>query len=130
MARILHSQNKSHLIQIDGEYTYVTARDYLINKAYADEHNVIRWESNNRIPFEDMLMEAGVDLGVRRMCETIRDNETQSAISQYIAAQAAFEKDTSPEAMAIKREQEFERRAAFGEGAEVMDVFSGRRYWT
>jgi hypothetical protein len=118
----------TRLTKIDGEWAYITEREYVEMNAYADEDNILRWDSNGRVVPYDVLRTAGYDEEFRAQCREVEERENSEMIQEYIQQQREFDADTSLEAMAIKREQAWERRAAFGEGAEVVDVFSGRKY--
>jgi hypothetical protein len=120
----------TRLTKIDGEWAYITEREYVEMNAYADEDNILRWDSNGRVVPYDVLRTAGYDEEFRAQCREVEERENSEMIQEYIQQQREFDADTSSEAMAIKREQAWERRAAFGEGAEVVDVFSGRKYRT
>lgn len=115
-----------YTIKVDGEYRQVDAKGYLYHGAYVDDNDIIRWESNDNVPPDDCLKDAGVPFKERYLCSQVRDAEQAAFIADYIKAQEELEADTSPEAMDIKRERDFERRAAFGEGVEVVDVFTGQ----
>ena len=95
---------------------------------YIDETNsatgaVIRWNSNDRIPFEDMLQNF-VDAGwitaqeLRNSVEQ-RVEEDRVAIEQY---------RNRKNRRAPSAEELFEMRAAFGAGARVVDVLTGEVY--
>ena len=124
----------TRLTKIDGEWAYITEREYVEMNAYAydegDGISILRWKSNSRVVPNDVLRTAGYDEEFRAQCREVEERENSEMIQEYIRSQREFEADTSSEAMAIKREQAWERRAAFGEGAEVVDVFSGRKYRT
>jgi hypothetical protein len=120
----------TRLTKIDGEWAYVTEREYVEMNAFADEDDILRWASNGRVVPYDVLRTAGYDEEFRDQCQEVEERENSEMIQAYIQQQREFDADTSSEAMAIKREQAWERRAAFGEGAEVVDVFSGRKYRT
>jgi hypothetical protein len=90
---------------------------------YVDETNseagpVVRWTSNDRIPFDDMLDRFLMDGLITPLqmvnSMTQRDVEVGALIAEYRANY------TPPDA-----EQRSEMRAAFGEGVTVVDVFSG-----
>ena len=86
-------------------------------------NGVVRWKSNGRVPFADCLEDAiaggvaGIDLAA---CAAARDADTTAFLAEYRRNQPA-----EPSA-----EERFEARAAFGEGVEVVDVLSGRRFRT
>lgn len=93
---------------------------------YIDETNsetgpVVRWNTNDRIPFPDMLQnfrEAGwIDAQTERNSLDQRKVEDRKAIEAY----RANYKGPSEEEM-------FEMRAAFGAGAKVVNVLTGHSY--
>ena len=100
------------------------------SEAYEDynEAGVIRWCSNDRcVPLDMCEKMQWYNMDAQRAAD---ERDTSAFIAAYKQQQAAFEADTSPEAMAAKAEQDFERRAAFGPGVEVVNVVTGRRYKT
>ena len=88
---------------------------------------VCRWDSNGRIPFEDMLNDFR-DLGlISQQVVTnslaTREIEDRAFLKEYVEAQ----KNRSPEAIA---EERAEARAAHGVGVKLVNVFSGETYTT
>lgn len=93
--------------------------------ANLDSYGVPRWISNNRVPMDDMLS-CWVELGLisesqRNFSNYIRKMENEQAMEAYAREKASQEAST---------EEEFEMRAAFGPGAEVVDIITGRKYRT
>ena len=90
---------------------------------------VHRWDSNGRcVPRH--LMERWARLGWVSAAEVVatrtqEEVDNEAFMRQYAADQAAFLR--TPEGQEARREQVAEMRAAFGEGAEVVDVISGLR---
>lgn len=86
------------------------------------ENGVVRWNSNDNVPFDDMLFDfvciGAIDEATRERSNEARKADTAAFCAEYRKAQA----NRKPSA-----EELFEMRAAFGEGAEVVDVISGRR---
>jgi hypothetical protein len=87
---------------------------------YAD--GVVLWQSNDRVPFEDMLTdfaEAGFIsfIDVRRSLE-YKEKQDAEAIAEYIAARANRTQEQI-------EEERFEMRAAFGAGEKVVNVITG-----
>lgn len=87
---------------------------------YAD--GVVMWQSNDRVPFEDMLTdfaEAGFIsfIDVRRSLK-FKEEQDRIAIEEYIEARANRTREQIEEEM-------FEMRAAFGEGETVVNVLTG-----
>lgn len=81
----------------------------------------VRWKSNDRVPFDDML-ECFQILGwitqqERDNSNHARDVDTAAFIAEY---RANYRGPTA--------EQRAEARAAFGAGAEVVDVITGCSY--
>lgn len=96
------------------------------DRFYIDETNsksgpVVRWNSNNAIPFSDMLEQfhmAGWIDGVTRLNSTAqRVKEDAEAIARYRANYRG-----------PSEEERFEMRAAFGAGAKVVNVLTGDSY--
>ena len=88
---------------------------------------VVRWNSNNNVPFEDMLTdfaEAGfipfVTIGTSLEA---REVDNKAFFAEYRKAQA----NRTEEQIA---EQRFEARAAMGPGVEMVNIFTGERYTT
>lgn len=88
---------------------------------------VVRWNSNNNVPFEDMLTdfaEAGfipfVTVGTSLEA---REVDNKAFFAEYRKAQA----NRTEEQIA---EQRFEARAAMGPGVEMVNIFTGERYTT
>ena len=82
---------------------------------------VLTWKSNGRSPMDDMLA-AWVVLGIitreqARATSEARQTETAAFLADYRA------NPPQPDA-----EQLAEMRAAFGPGAEVVNVITGQRY--
>ena len=93
---------------------------------YIDETNevsgpVVRWVSNNAIPFEDMLQRfvlAG-DITETEMVNSLiqRKIEDRVAIEAYVAQRQKY---------GYTNEEKFEMRAAFGD-EEIVDFFTGKK---
>jgi hypothetical protein len=72
------------------------------------------------------LLDAG--LVTYEQCQTtevVRVAHEKAFLKDYVEQQEKFWND--PEFEDARREQEFEMRAAFGEGAEVVNVLTGRK---
>lgn len=80
---------------------------------------VLRWKSNDavvpRFVYDEAFVVCPPEQGAAY------DTETSRFISKYRASQAA---------RAPSAEEQFEMRAAFGPGVDVVDVLSGRRHRT
>jgi transcriptional regulator with XRE-family HTH domain len=91
------------------------------HRFYLDQNQVVRWESNNQVPFADMLSKIAMafpEVTPQVIKESIktREAEVAKAIGRYQSV------DHEPSA-----EELFEMRAAFGEGETVVNVFTGRK---
>ena len=88
---------------------------------------VVRWNSNNNVPFEDMLTdfaEAGFIPFVTVVTSLeAREVDNKAFFAEYRKAQA----NRTEEQIA---EQRFEARAAMGPGVEMVNIFTGERYTT
>jgi len=91
------------------------------SKAYRDDH-VIRWTSNDRVPFDDMLFDfltlGLIDRQEFEMSNQCQKNEARVSIAKYREAM----KNHVPTG-----EELFEMRAAFGEGETVINVITGKK---
>nr|NDG05699.1 hypothetical protein [Oxalobacteraceae bacterium] len=96
------------------------------DKFYVDETSAkfgphVRWNSNDRVPFDDMLecfQHLGwIDLQTRENSTRARDADTAAFLAEY----RANYRGPSEEELA-------EARAEFGAGATVVNVFTGHRY--
>ena len=94
------------------------------NKAYLDNDCIVRWKSNDRVPFADMLADfVEARLITQRVAddsEMIRQDEVTKFIGEYKKAQAL----KTPEQ---KAEEMFEMRAAFGPGETIVNVITGEK---
>lgn len=93
--------------------------------AYVDTFGAVRWNSNDRIPFDDMLEEmaaAGAEFNMTE-CQVTRKIEEKAFLAEYIEAR----KNISEEQ---KREEAYERRAAFGPGETIVNIITGETYKT
>ena len=95
--------------------------------AYLDEKCIVRWQSNNRIPFADMLhtfvIARLITQEVADDSEVLRQEEENDFLTAYIKAR----KNRTPEQ---KAEEAYEMRAAFGPGETVVDIFTGEKVST
>jgi len=96
------------------------------NDAYLDDKCIVRWKSNNMIPFEDMLHEftsAGyIHPNVATDSELLRQEE----VSAFLADYRDYQSNRPAEQIA---EERMEARAAMGPGVEMVNVFTGEK-WT
>jgi imidazoleglycerol phosphate dehydratase HisB len=100
-----------------------TARDRLEADAYQDAAGVWRWKSNDAVPFDQLLAEAGIDYETRSRCRAAREIDVERQLEDYRRAQAS----RTPEEIA---EQRAMARAAQGPGVEIVDIVTGEKYTT
>jgi len=86
--------------------------------AVQDAQGIYRWATNGRIPFDDLLADAGLTVAQRQAHTIARDRENAIFAAEYRKAHA-----NRP----ISAEQRAEMRAAFGTGTTVVNVMTGRR---
>ena len=111
-------------------FTATGVEDVRDSDAYMlhSEPGVIRWvSSDNCVPLDICENMDWYDMDNQRAAN---DADLTKFIAQYKRSQAEFDARTDPEAEAIRAEQAFERRAAFGPGEEVVDIITGKRYTT
>jgi hypothetical protein len=111
--------NNKELAMIDAKYK---------TQFYVDETNeltgpVVRWNSNDRIPFPDMLQSFVLAGWIDRLTESNSLVQRKVEDREAIAAYAANYRGPSVE-------EQLEARAAFGPGARVVNVFSGHAWIT
>lgn len=95
------------------------------DRDYTVENGIMTWDSNGRVPFDDMLR-AAAELGENidfDACAAKRDADNAEFLKGYMKAQA----ERTPEQIA---EERFEARAAMGPGVEMVNIFTGERYTT
>ncbi len=91
---------------------------------YTDLNGIIRFESNNQIPFADYLEENhGLSGDVLASHVEAREIETIAAIRKMKADLAA-----NPLTEDEKAERAYELRAAFGPGEKIVNVLTGERF--
>jgi hypothetical protein len=91
--------------------------------AKVDASGVVRWQSNDAVPFDDALDDF-LSLGFRLdkvACQQARAKDTEASIENYKRQQ----RNRRPSA-----EEQLEMRAAFGPGAVVVNVLTGQKYRT
>lgn len=88
-------------------------------EAYTDDGKVWRWVSNNAVITVKTCQEHDIPCDVVAQ-EKAYQEHLDKVLGDYRRNQPAV-----PSA-----EEQFEMRAAFGEGADVVDVISGRRWRT
>jgi hypothetical protein len=96
------------------------------NSFYIDETSavtgpVVRWNSNDRIPFNDMLQDFAT-MGWISSEVVQNSNDTRKLeAAESLASYARNYKGPSDE-------ERFEARAAFGAGAEVVNIITGHKW--
>jgi hypothetical protein len=94
----------------------------MFEQAYIDQKGIVRWKSNNNIPFEDKLMEFYNDNKISHF-DVVRSNDQRDVETGItIAAYRKQMENHVPDA-----EELFEMRAAFGAGASIVNVITGKR---
>lgn len=86
-------------------------------------NGIVRWNSNNRIPPDDILLAMMQD-GILTETEfhanvKLSHAETQVFINEYIKSRENMTADE-------RAEERFELRAAFGPGVKVTNIFTGK----
>jgi len=95
--------------------------DFYIDETSTESGPVVRWNSNDRIPFGDMLTEFANAGWITE--QTVENSLAQRKIEDRKAIQAYVDNYRGP-----SEEEMFEARAAFGAGATVYNVFTGTSY--
>ena len=84
---------------------------------------IVRWISSDNIPFDDMLAkfvaEGRITSKEAELSAEQRKIETALALKQYAERNKGRK---------LSDEERFEMRAAFGEGAEVVNIITGDTY--
>lgn len=87
---------------------------------HVDNNDVVRWNTNNQVPFDDMLTKfvaAGlINQEHLLRSTTAREAETYEGLKAYVAMR---------EKVGYSDEEMFEMQAAFGD-EEVFDVITGK----
>lgn len=90
------------------------------NDFYVDINDVVRWKSNDRVPFDDMLTNF---LLADLICQenvlrsmTARKEEDIKSLEEYVANRQKY---------GYSEEEKAEMRNAFGD-QEVFDIFTGK----
>lgn len=99
--------------------TYKTK--FYIDETNADTGPVVRWNSNDRVPFDDMLQDF-VTMGWISYLIRSNSNDTRKAEDR------AFLENYRANYKGPSDEERFEARAAFGAGAEVVNVITGTKW--
>lgn len=89
------------------------------NDFYVDTNGVVRWNSNDQVPFDDMLttflVRGFIDQENVIMSMNTRKAEADKFIAAYVANRQKY---------GYSDEEKFEMQAAFG-GEQVVDIFTG-----
>ena len=88
---------------------------------YQDENGITRWTTNSRVPFDDHLQELGLTDKELRRCQYARERETAAFLAEYQEAEKGRK---------LTAEETYELKAAFGPGATVVNIITGRRIKT
>lgn len=94
------------------------ARRDFEEQAYIDAEGVVRWKSNNSVPPDDCLAafeEAGSQFD-RALAEAVSDRELGEFLEAYRRNPPVYSGETLAE-----------MRNEFGEGAEVVNIVTGRK---
>lgn len=86
------------------------------SEAYVGPRGEIRWKSNNRCVPADVFRDYGMEEPAVQA--EIRDAELNTFLKAYVEANQNRE---------YTAEEKFEMRSAFGEGAEVVNVVTGKK---
>lgn len=105
----------------DLEYAQKQRDAFYVDETHADFGPHVRWNSNNRVPFDDML-ECFQLLGWITQQE--RDNSNRARAADT----AAFIAEYRANYRGPSEEERAEARAEFGAGARVVNVLTGHCY--
>jgi len=100
------------------EYAIKQKDAFYIDETDSKSGPVVRWNTSNNIPFQDML-EAFVSLGYIGQLE-LQNSLDQRKIEDRIAIEAYRKNYKGP-----SEEEMFEMRSAFGAGERVVNVLTG-----
>lgn len=99
--------------------TKYTTKDFYIDETNSETGPVVRWNSSDNVPFDDMLTEfliAGyIDQQTVINSMNARKADEAKFLEQYIANRRKY---------GYSDEERFEMQAAFG-GETVVDIFTG-----
>ena len=95
--------------------------DFYIDETDSISGPVVRWRSNDRIPFGDMLAEFAHAGWIS--VQTVENSLAQRKIEDRISLEAYAKNYKGP-----SQEERFEMQAAFGPGAQVVNVLTGHHY--
>ena len=90
------------------------------NDFYIDAKDVVRWNSNDQVPFDDMLtnflLADLIDQDNWLASINAREAEAKKSIQEYVALRQKY---------GYSDEEKFEMQAAFGD-EKVVDIFTGK----
>ena len=90
---------------------------------YIDQSGIVRWESNSRVPFDDMLSEFVNDGLISEETKTVSSKVRAMEVTQFLAE---YRRNyTGP-----TEEERFEARAAHGPGVTLVNLITGTRWTT
>lgn len=95
----------------------------LNEKCNVDANGVYRWKSSDNVVPGDILENAGFTTDALAVNKVARDEQ----ITRSLAAYAEAQRNRSPEQIA---EEQFEARAAFGSGVELVNAITGEKWTT
>jgi hypothetical protein len=95
--------------------------DFYIDETDSKSGPVVRWNSNDRIPFGDMLAEFAHAGWIS--VQTVENSLAQRKIEDRISLENYRRNYRGP-----SEEELFEMQAAFGPGAQVVNVLTGHHY--
>jgi hypothetical protein len=98
-----------------------TTREGVAAMSHLDAQGVLRWNTNNAVPFRDVCtIYFGNDVAAINRCQAARDADTAAFCAEY---RRNYNKGPSAEERA-------EARAAHGEGVELVNVITGTKFRT
>ena len=90
---------------------------------YLDQSGIVRWESNSRVPFDDMLSEFVNDGLISEETKTVSSKVRAMEVTQFLDE---YRRNyTGP-----TEEERFEARAAHGPGVTLVNLITGTRWTT
>jgi len=90
----------------------------LKNESHKDENGVWRYNSNDHVPPSEVLECWGLDKETMELCNQARENDTQKFLAKY---RKQMENHVPSD------KEMFEMQAAFGKGAQVVNVLTGKK---
>jgi len=90
----------------------------LKNESYQDENGVWRYNSNDNVPPSEVLECWGLDQETMEICKQARENDTQKFLAEYRKRMENY---------VPSDEEMFEMQSAFGVGAQVVNVITGKK---